>query len=98
MCDRRALAFIQPQHFAPRARAVGDTPRGYCRLQSDTKYLNQAYTVTREVRAPDGAVKVAADSSQLGELMIAATVLGLAMPFAAIWFARATRFKSAWLA
>lgn len=63
--------------------------------QLGTKYLNQAYTVTREVRAPDGALKVAADYSQLGELMIAATLLGLAMPFAAIWFARATRFKSA---
>ena len=63
--------------------------------QLGTKYLNQAYTVTREVRAPDGAVKVAADYSQLGELMIVATVLALAMPFAAIWFARTTRFKSA---
>ena len=63
--------------------------------QLGTKYLNQAYTVTREVRAPDGALKVAADYSQLGELMIAATVVGLALPFAAIWFARVSRFKSA---
>ena len=57
--------------------------------------MNQAYTVTREVRAPDGAVKFAADYSQLGELMIVSTVVGLALPFAAIWFARYSRFKSA---
>ncbi len=63
--------------------------------QLGTKYLNQAYTVTREVRTPEGAIKVAADYSQLGELLIAAMLVGLALPFAAIWFTRASRFKSA---
>ena len=60
-----------------------------------TKYLNQMYTVAREVRAPDGVVKVAQDYSQLGDLLIVGTVIALALPFAAILFARATRFKSA---
>ena len=60
-----------------------------------SKYLNQMYTVAREVRAPDGAVKVAQDYSQLGDLLIVGTVIALALPFAAILFARATRFKSA---
>ena len=60
-----------------------------------SKYLNQLYTVTREVRAPDGAIKVAQDYSQLGDLLIAGLVMGVALPFAAIGFARVTRFKSA---
>jgi hypothetical protein len=63
--------------------------------QLGTKYLNQAYTVSREVRTPVGDVKVAADYSQLGELMIVVMVLGLVLPFAAILFARWSRFKSA---
>jgi hypothetical protein len=60
-----------------------------------SKYLNQIYTVTREVRAPDGAIKVTQDYSQLGDLLIVGMVIGVALPFAAIWFARWTRFKSA---
>ncbi len=60
-----------------------------------SKYLNQIYDVTREVRAPDGAIQVVQDYSQLGDLLIAGMVIGVALPFAAIWFARATRFKSA---
>ena len=60
-----------------------------------SKYLNQIYTVTREVRAPEGAIAVAQDYSQLGDLLIAGMVIGVALPFAAIWFARVTRFKSA---
>jgi hypothetical protein len=60
-----------------------------------SKYLNQIYTVTREVRAPDGAIKVAQDYSQLGDLLIVGMVMGVALPFAAIMFARVTRFKSA---
>lgn len=62
--------------------------------QLGTKYLNQIYTVSREVRTPAGDIQVAADYSQLGDLMMTAMVLGLAMPFAAILFARWSRFKS----
>src|SRR5687767_5996255 len=40
--------------------------------QLGTKYLNQAWTVTREVKdAATGAVKIPADYSQFGELLIA---------------------------
>jgi hypothetical protein len=64
--------------------------------QLGTKYLNQIYTVTREVKdAATGAVKVAADYSQLGDLLITSTVLGLAVPFLAIVFVKSTRFRSA---
>ncbi len=63
--------------------------------QLGTKYLNQWWTVTREVRDPGGAVKVAADYSQLGDLMIASIVIGLVLPFAAILLARMARWRSA---
>jgi hypothetical protein len=64
--------------------------------QLGTKYLNQAYYVAREVRdQATGAVKVPADYSELGTLLIVQVVIGLALPIAAIAFARLTRFKSA---
>jgi BT1 family protein len=64
--------------------------------QLGTKYLNDIYVVTREVRDPaTGAIQTAADYSQLGHLLIAQLALGLALPFAAIVFAKVTRFKSA---
>jgi hypothetical protein len=64
--------------------------------QLGTKYLNQAYYVAREVKdQSSGAVKMPADYSQLGELLIVQMLIGLALPIAAIVFARLTRFKSA---
>jgi MFS family permease len=62
--------------------------------QLGTKYLNQAYVVEREVKEPaTGAIKVAADYSQLGELLIVAIILGLLLPFAAILAARVLGLK-----
>jgi BT1 family len=64
--------------------------------QLGTKYLNEVYVVSREVRdQASGVVQTPADYSQLGSLLIAQLLLGLALPFAAIMFARVTRFKSA---
>ncbi|HTL61623.1 MAG TPA: hypothetical protein VL261_08260 [Nitrospira sp.] len=64
--------------------------------QLGTKYLNDIYVVTREVRDPaTGALQTPADYSQLGDLLIGQLILGLALPFAAIVFAKVTRFKSA---
>lgn len=64
--------------------------------QLGTKYLNQIFIVTREIRdrAAD-AVQVPADYSQLGDLLILQVLIGLALPFAAILFARLARFRSA---
>ena len=60
-----------------------------------TKYVNQIFVVTREVRDPvTGAVTVPADYSQIPELFIAVTVLTLVVPLAAIAFVKFTRFKS----
>jgi hypothetical protein len=64
--------------------------------QLGTKYLNEIYVVTREVRdSTTGGLQTPADYGQLGDLLIAQLVLGLALPFAAILFAKITRFKSA---
>ena len=64
--------------------------------QLGTKYLNQVFYIAREVRDPaTGTVNVPADYSELGMLLIAQIAIGLALPLAAIAFARLTRFKSA---
>jgi hypothetical protein len=63
--------------------------------QLGTKYLNQLFTVTREVRDASGAVKVPADYSELGVLLVTTTVLGLVLPMLAILFVKTTRFRSA---
>ncbi|MGQ0522155.1 MAG: hypothetical protein ACT4P8_00660 [Betaproteobacteria bacterium] len=64
--------------------------------QLGTKYLNQMYYVAREVRdQASGTVKVPADYSDLGTLLFVQMLIGLALPVAAIAFARLTRFKSA---
>jgi len=61
-----------------------------------TKYLNQVFTVTREVRDPvTKAIKSAADYSQLGDLLVAAIVIGFAVPMIAILFVKFTRFRAA---
>jgi hypothetical protein len=64
--------------------------------QLGTKYLNRLFVVTREVRDPaTGAVKVAQDYSQLGDLFLTVLAVGLALPFLAILFVKTTRFRSA---
>jgi hypothetical protein len=64
--------------------------------QLGTKYLNQLFTVTREVQdRATGAISVPADYSELGWLMITAMLLGFAVPIAAVLLIKATRFKSA---
>jgi BT1 family len=64
--------------------------------QLGTKYLNEIFIVTREVRdATTGAIQTPADYSQVGSLLIVQLLLGLALPLVAIMFAKVTRFKSA---
>jgi MFS family permease len=64
--------------------------------QLGTKYLNEIFVVTREVRDQvTGAIHIPADYSQLGSLLVSQVLLGLALPFAAILVAKLTRFKSA---
>ncbi len=64
--------------------------------QLGTKYLNQIFVVTREVTDPaTGAVVVPAHYGELGALLISATAIALALPFAAIGVAKILRLQSA---
>jgi hypothetical protein len=64
--------------------------------QLGTKYLNQIFPVTREIRdQASGTITVPEDYSQLGHLITVQMVISLLVPFAAILFSRVTRFRSA---
>jgi hypothetical protein len=64
--------------------------------QLGTKYLNQVFVVTREVRDPaTHALHTPEDYTQLGALLVTQMLLGLVLPFAAILLTRLTRFRSA---
>lgn len=63
--------------------------------QLGTKYLNQLFVVTREVRDPTtGLVKVAANYTELGPLLMTCLAIGLLLPFSAVAFVKWTRFKA----
>jgi MFS family permease len=62
--------------------------------QLSTKYLNQAFVVTREVRdLSTNAIHVPSDYSRLGDIIIAVILIGLVAPFAAILVVRMGRLK-----
>lgn len=64
--------------------------------QLGTKYLNQIFTVTREVRQPaTGVVEVAANYASLGWMMATSILIGLTLPFLAIAFVKLARFRTA---
>jgi len=61
-----------------------------------TKYLNEIFLVTREVRDRDtGAITVPADYGQLGWLLITATVIGVVAPLATVWLVQRSRLRTA---
>ena len=61
-----------------------------------TKYLNQIYTVTREVRDPvTQLVTVPADYTELGRLFITAALIGLILPLLAIVVVKLSPLRSA---
>jgi len=63
--------------------------------QLGTKYLNQWFVVTREVKNASGAITTPADYSQLGTLLVLTTVVAFVVPMLAVLFVKATRFRSA---
>ena len=64
--------------------------------QLGTKYANQVFTITREVRDPaSDTVTTPADYSELGVLLICLATLGLLLPFLAIVIVRNSRLRSA---
>jgi hypothetical protein len=60
-----------------------------------TRYLNQIFVVTREVRDPvSGAVTTPADYSQLGLLLLIVSGLTVALPLLAVALVQRTRLRS----
>ena len=61
-----------------------------------TKYLNQIFLIRREVKDPvSGVVQVAADYSQLGDLLMVQLAIGLLVPFTAILIVRLAKMRTA---
>jgi hypothetical protein len=64
--------------------------------QLGTKYVNQIFTITREVKDPQtGAVTVPANYDELGILLVTVTMLVFALPLAAIAAVKRSRLQSA---
>jgi hypothetical protein len=64
--------------------------------QLGTRYLNQLFEVTRQVTDPaTGAVTVPAHYGELGALLLTTSALSLALPFAALGFAKLLGLRSA---
>jgi len=64
--------------------------------QLGTKYLNQIFTVTREVKDPvSKVINVPENYSDLGMLLITVTIIGLVIPLATIFILRMTSLRSA---
>ncbi|SFT67902.1 MFS transporter [Sedimentitalea nanhaiensis] len=60
-----------------------------------TKYLNQVFTITREVRdRVTDAIQIPADYSQLGMLLITVAVLGVILPLAAVAVVQTSRLRT----
>ena len=58
--------------------------------QLGTKYLNEIFTVTRQVKDAAGAAVIAADYSELGQLLITVAVIGMLLPLAVIILVKLT--------
>ena len=56
--------------------------------QLGTKYLNQIFTITRQVKDASGAITVPSNYADLSGLLASALVIGLVLPLAAIVVAR----------
>jgi BT1 family len=64
--------------------------------QLGTKYINQVFTVTREVKdTATGQISVPADYSELGQLLIVVTIIGFILPLLAILLVKHSRFRNA---
>jgi len=60
-----------------------------------TKYLNEVFVITREVRdRVSGAIEVAADYSELGWMLITVTLISVIVPLATIWLVQRSRLRT----
>ena len=64
--------------------------------QLGTKYVNQWFTITREIKDPaTQVVQTAANFSELTPLLVTVIVLGLVMPLSGLWLAKRLGWQSA---
>ena len=64
--------------------------------QLGTKYLNQIFTVTREVKEVEtGGILIPADYGDLGTLLITVTIIGFVLPMLVVVMIKYTRLRSA---
>ncbi len=64
--------------------------------QLGTKYVNQWFTITREIKDPaTQVVQTAANYSELTPLLVTVIVLGLVMPLSGLWLAKRLGWQSA---
>ena len=64
--------------------------------QLATKYINQIFIVTREVKdRSSGEISVPADYSELGVLLITVTIIGFVLPIGVVLLMRRTPLRSA---
>lgn len=59
-----------------------------------TKYLNQMFNVTREVRDDAGVVTTSADYSQLGVLLLIVTAITVILPLVTIYLVQNSRLRT----
>ncbi|MBV1896593.1 MAG: hypothetical protein KUG70_09055, partial [Rhodobacteraceae bacterium] len=59
-----------------------------------TKYLNQMFSITREVRDDAGVVTTSADYSQLGVLLIIVTAITVVLPLVTIFLVQNSRLRT----
>ena len=80
------IAYAAPAHLKATFFAVfaSFTNLALSASQLGTKYLNQLFTVSREVRDAAGNVVQTADYSELGMLYVTATVVSFVLPLLAI--------------
>lgn len=63
--------------------------------QLGTRYLNELFVVTREVRDAAGEITLPADYSELGVLLVTVSALGFTLPLLAILLTRLAGLRSA---
>lgn len=80
------IAYYAPAHSRATWFAVAASMMNLSMMVSKlgTKYLNEIFVITREVRDEVGNIVTAANYSQLGDLMIIKTLWGFVVPMAVI--------------
>jgi hypothetical protein len=59
-----------------------------------TRYMNEVFVVTREVRDAEGVMTTAADYSQLGPLLITVSLITVILPLLVIWLVQLSALRT----